>query len=199
MDGRNQVTKLKIQFLVFSRRSLKFFIFFRTIDSVILGYAKQALKFFLVDPDAIMDVVSFTSKTWKMKLSDFTDSRQKFGVWTDSRGHGSERHDTGHGGELRETNADHLPRDIVAAQPSVLHGSPGDGPPLLRRQPAAGEEWRAHPAKQDALLQHGSVRTWSSSTSSLSRFDCDLYYSLPENFDLADENKLKFHVMLGFV
>ncbi|XP_037418730.1 fatty acyl-CoA reductase 1-like [Triticum dicoccoides] len=29
----------------------------RTIDSVILGYAKQALKFFLVDPDAIMDVI----------------------------------------------------------------------------------------------------------------------------------------------
>ncbi|XP_037408714.1 alcohol-forming fatty acyl-CoA reductase-like isoform X2 [Triticum dicoccoides] len=29
----------------------------RTIDSVILGYTKQALKFFLVDPDAIMDVI----------------------------------------------------------------------------------------------------------------------------------------------
>uniref|UniRef100_A0ACD5VZJ7 Uncharacterized protein n=1 Tax=Avena sativa TaxID=4498 RepID=A0ACD5VZJ7_AVESA len=29
----------------------------RTIDSVILGYARQALKFFLVDPDTIMDVI----------------------------------------------------------------------------------------------------------------------------------------------
>ncbi|KAI4983905.1 hypothetical protein ZWY2020_028378 [Hordeum vulgare] len=29
----------------------------RTIDSVFLGYAKQALKFFLVDPDTIMDVI----------------------------------------------------------------------------------------------------------------------------------------------
>ncbi|KAM3355366.1 hypothetical protein ACQJBY_025879 [Aegilops geniculata] len=29
----------------------------RTIDSVILGYTKQALKFFLVDPDTIMDVI----------------------------------------------------------------------------------------------------------------------------------------------
>ncbi|KQK09277.1 hypothetical protein BRADI_2g47121v3 [Brachypodium distachyon] len=29
----------------------------KTIDSVILGYAKQALKFFLVDPDTIMDVI----------------------------------------------------------------------------------------------------------------------------------------------
>jgi hypothetical protein len=40
-----------------------FIFFFRTIDSVIIGYAKQALKFFLVDPNTIMDVVSFTSKT----------------------------------------------------------------------------------------------------------------------------------------
>ncbi|VAI69884.1 unnamed protein product [Triticum turgidum subsp. durum] len=29
----------------------------RTIDSVFLGYAKQALKFFLVDPNTIMDVI----------------------------------------------------------------------------------------------------------------------------------------------
>ncbi|KAM0871610.1 hypothetical protein ACQ4PT_039262 [Festuca glaucescens] len=29
----------------------------RTIDSVILGYAKESLKFFLVDPDTIMDVI----------------------------------------------------------------------------------------------------------------------------------------------
>jgi hypothetical protein len=33
--------------------------FCRTIDSFIVGYAKQALSIFLVDLDLIMDVVSF--------------------------------------------------------------------------------------------------------------------------------------------
>ena len=33
--------------------------FCRTIDSFIIGYAKQALSIFLVDLDLIMDVVSF--------------------------------------------------------------------------------------------------------------------------------------------
>ena len=38
--------------------TVKTFDFCRTIDSFIIGYAKQALSIFLVDLDLIMDVVS---------------------------------------------------------------------------------------------------------------------------------------------
>jgi len=38
--------------------TVKTFGFCRTIDSFIIGYAKQALSIFLVDLDLIMDVVS---------------------------------------------------------------------------------------------------------------------------------------------
>ena len=41
--------------------TMKMFAFCRTIDSFIVGYAKQALSIFLVDLDLIMDVVSFRS------------------------------------------------------------------------------------------------------------------------------------------
>jgi len=41
---------------------MKMFAFCRTIDSFIVGYAKQALSIFLVDLDLIMDVVSFEIK-----------------------------------------------------------------------------------------------------------------------------------------
>jgi hypothetical protein len=42
--------------------TVKMFAFCRTIDSFIVGYAKQALSIFLVDLDLIMDVVSFKIK-----------------------------------------------------------------------------------------------------------------------------------------
>jgi hypothetical protein len=51
------------------------FIFRRTIDTVVIGYAKQTLSFFLVDPDSIMDVVSlFTNwqPNFAMKLVEGT-------------------------------------------------------------------------------------------------------------------------------
>ena len=35
----------------------------RTIDAVVIGYAKQTLSFFLVDLDLIMDVVVTDSRT----------------------------------------------------------------------------------------------------------------------------------------
>jgi hypothetical protein len=71
MDGRNQVTKLEYLFLhsppqfYVSSSNARFptIISRRTIDSVIIGYAKQTMPFFLVDVHLIMDAVSilFTS------------------------------------------------------------------------------------------------------------------------------------------
>lgn len=49
---------------------------------MILGYAKQALKFFLVDPDTIMDVVSSYTTTNICLLRNYTLMTK---VWTDSR------------------------------------------------------------------------------------------------------------------
>ncbi|KAF7106504.1 hypothetical protein CFC21_107225 [Triticum aestivum] len=128
----------------------------RTIDSVFLGYAKQALKFFLVDPNTIMDVVSLHPHIENIKRDSIyiliTHKTQLSLVWTDSGGHGGKHYDGGHASALRGTSTDHLPCDIIHEQPGLLHDSPGVGPPLLRGQPAARGKRRAHPAEQDALL-----------------------------------------------
>jgi uncharacterized membrane protein len=45
----------------------------RTIDAVVIGYAKQALSFFLVDLDLIMDVVSLFKNQLTPELLNETD------------------------------------------------------------------------------------------------------------------------------
>jgi hypothetical protein len=42
--------------------------FRRTIDAVVIGYAKQTLSFFLVDLDLIMDVVSLSFSWTPVRL-----------------------------------------------------------------------------------------------------------------------------------
>ncbi|KAE8798403.1 fatty acyl-CoA reductase 1-like [Hordeum vulgare] len=84
----------------------------RTIDSVIVGYAKQTLSFFLADLNCIMDVV-------------------------DSRRHGGERYDGFHGSTLRgSASAYHLPCKIIIAQPRTLRYPCRFRPSLLLRQSA---------------------------------------------------------------
>jgi uncharacterized membrane protein len=47
--------------------------FRRTIDAVVIGYAKQTLSFFLVDLDLIMDVVSLFKNQLTPELLNETD------------------------------------------------------------------------------------------------------------------------------
>jgi hypothetical protein len=77
-------------------------------------------------------------------------------VLTDSGGHGGERYAGCHGCTLRRSaNANHLPCNVIDAQPSNLCHPLRVKPPVLLRQPALHrEEWQAHPAEEDAILQH---------------------------------------------
>jgi fatty acyl-CoA reductase len=66
MDGRNQVNETpKISFFILYdnvQHTSYIFIVGRTIDTVIIGYAKQTLPFFIGDLDLILDVVSLKKK-----------------------------------------------------------------------------------------------------------------------------------------
>ena len=59
---------------------------------------------------------------------------------TDSWGHGGECHDGGNDGALGGAGAEHLPPDVVAAQPGALRRPGGDHLQLLLLQPTAVQE-----------------------------------------------------------
>jgi hypothetical protein len=161
-DFSQQCTKTMLQHP--GEWSLNVFILRRTIDTVVIGYAKQNFTFFLVDLDLIMDVVSlfinwklvFCNKTWSSYQEVTSYGVVLVGVvWTDSSGHGGECYDGFHGSTPRGAITYHLSCNIIGAKSSTLFRPRRVRPSVLLRQSAMyGKEWWACAAEQDAILQH---------------------------------------------
>jgi fatty acyl-CoA reductase len=100
----------------------------RTIDTLIIGYAKQNLSCFLGDLSVVVDVIPGDMVANAMMAALVAHSEEKA--------------------------AEAVPRHLVAAQPSRLLRSVRVRPPALLSEPARGEGRQGHPHQGDALLPH---------------------------------------------
>ncbi|RWW64946.1 hypothetical protein BHE74_00027774 [Ensete ventricosum] len=105
----------------------------RTIDSVLIGYAKGKITCFFGDLDIIVDVVR-------------------------ARGHGGECDDGDHGNSREAAGRVHLPHGLVREKASDVRHRGALCVPLLPYQPSRRERWKCHAAEEASIHQkHGHI------------------------------------------